>query len=279
MSVKKFAGASAAGIASVVLVLGGAGVAGALPGAGSLGSLTGSVGGDQCGTTVVTPEAMGDWATPRDETPAAIVAAGANDADFGNGVLTFPEDSAEKPGTSLYNEVKIPLSDLLDDEGKAEVFQFDYTTSGQAPALQLRIVGANYNESMAESDAASGAKHFESGFATIVWSPAAADGSWKKADTTGSDQFWVTRSIDGTETLPELNRGPGNMDTLENIIARNPDATLIGYGVQQTRENDSTDVKVDNFTIGCQVTDFEVTAPGPFGSLAGLFGSVGSSEQ
>ncbi len=273
MRAKKFAGASAAGIASVALVLGGTGVAGALPGAGSLGSLTGSADGDQCGTTVVTQNDLqtdgngatlpaGTWYTPGDEN-AAVISAATDDA-HGTGVLEFTQDA--ELGTSLYQASDLTLAELA-AEGTIQ-YEFtasnDNAASSNTPALQIRVLGA--------------ATGSEDGFATIVWSPPAAEGEWvtAKAEAT-DDSFWVTRDIlDGNGDVV-LERGA--TATLDQIAESNPDATILGVGVQQTKGNDSTDVKVDNFTIGCQVTDFEVTAPGPFGSLAGLFGSVGSSEQ
>ncbi|QDQ97088.1 hypothetical protein [Tomitella fengzijianii] len=281
MRAKKFAGASAAGIASVALVLGGTGVAGALPGAGSLGSLSGSIGGgDQCGTTtVVTPEdlvdlnqdederkvSVGTWYTPGDENPATI--GESTDDAHGTGVLNFKQSDK---GTSLYQASDLKLSDLVVD-GAPLPIEYTYTATDGAssdsntPALQIRVLGASTIDN-------------GNGFATIVWSPQPADGKWGTAAPKADDgTFWVTKNIVNADEETELAKG--SPATLAKIVELNPDATILGIGVQQTRDNDSTAVAVDTFTLGCQTTDFEATAPGPFGSLAGLFGSLGLSES
>lgn len=250
MNVKKFAAAGVAGVASIALAMGAAGTAGAADG--SLGSLTG---GDNCGTTVVTPDATNGWFTPGDETPGVIKAI--DNAKFGDGALSLGKDSAEKKGTSFYKKTSVALSTL--EKGDELIpLSFWYTASEQAPALQLRIVGAS---TTGEDD------HF----ATIVWSPGPSEGGWAEAKPAVSEQFWVTRDIvDGEKVLLKK----GEKASLKSIIGMNPDASLVGYGVNKTNDNTSTGVAVDNFVFGCETTDFEpAPAGGPFGSFD-IFGSL-----
>lgn len=62
--------------------------------------------------------------------------------------------------------------------------------------------------------------------------------------------------------------------TLQRIIQLNPDAFVTEYGVQKATDNKANDVAVDNFTFGCEVTNFELPAnDGPLGSLTNIFGS------
>ncbi|MGX1770084.1 hypothetical protein ACWIE7_17550 [Dietzia sp. NPDC055343] len=252
-------------------------VVGAAPG--PLGSLgTGSLGsvGGHCGEQVVTSvNAEGDaWATPGDETAAAIGAApeGAP-APVGKSALKFSDENKKNDesevtgGSSLYKTVDMPLADLLDDEGKGVKLSFDYFASGQAPALQIRLLGANVKDSEDKSN---------DGFATIVWSPAASDGTWKIADANAADKFWVTRTLVGEDGEPTLARGAET--TLAKIVELNPEAKVTAYGVQRTQENKSTNVAIDNFQFGCEVTNFEAPAEaGPLGSLSGIFGSLTGS--
>lgn len=283
MRAKNIAVASAAGLASVALALGATGIATAADGTGSLGSLTGSLGGsadaDQCGVTAVTPDdlvALGDsepeadvplgtWFTPGDENPATII--DATEDDHGTGVLGFEPNG---DGTSLYQRVDLGLDDLT---GK-DAISYTFTAGNgegantNTPALQIRVLGAN------TAEAADGGN----GFATIVWSPQASDGAWGVATPDANvAQFWVTRDIVDAEGHTVIAKGPGNLTTLTEIAGKNPDANVYAVGVQQTRENQAEDVKVDTFTLNCATTDFELDADSePAGSLAAIFGSLGS---
>lgn len=272
---KSFGRVVVAASAAVAFTAGSAFVApvvGAAPGSADLlGSLgTGSLGsvGDNCGEQVVTSvnETGSAWATPSDETRAVIGAAPAGaPASVGKSALTFPNtDEADKPGASLYKNVEMPLKDLLAEDGKSVKLKFEYTASGQAPALQIRLLNANVPDADDKSN---------DGFATIVWSPAASDGTWKTADANAADKFWVSRPIvKGDTTLPR-----GEETTLAKIVELNPEAKVTAYGVQRTQENTSTNVAIDNFQFGCEVTNFELPAepadPGFLGSLTGIFGS------
>lgn len=244
------------------------------PAAGAQSSLPGgSLGGEQCGEQVVTPEnlATSGWAAPDDETAAEIAAVDGASEEVGAAALTFPEDSDEAPGTSLYktgNEMM--LSELVGDDGNTVPLSYDYTSSGQAPALQLRLNGASLADS--EEDSAG----YDDGFATIVWSPAdGTAGEWGAAEPEDSDQFWVTRALDAGDE-GDIDRG--ERMTLEEVVDLNPNATITAYGVQQTRDNDATNVAIDNFTLGCETTNFELESDEGFlGSLTDVFGNMTGS--
>ena len=159
---------------------------------------------------------------------------------------------------------------------------FEYYSDDRAPALQLRITKANYYDFKANPDTPipdGEGSHWDSGFATIVLSPADADESWKALtpeQVSESDEFWVTKSIAATENVhggkPLMRYEKA---TLKDIIAMNPGAQLDHVGIQKTRENSAESTYADNFRFGCETTDFELDpketapAPGPdFGSLA-----------
>lgn len=270
---KSFGRVVVAASAAVAFTAGSAFVA-PVVGADPLGSLgSGSLGsvGDNCGEQVVTSvNEPGDaWATPDDETPAKIGEApkGAPES-VGTSALTFPADTADKKGTSLYkNANEMKLSELSGEGDNALNFNFDYSTDGQAPALQIRLNEA----SLADSEAS--AAGFADGFATIVWSPKNADG-WAKANPAESNEFWVTRALkDGESTIAR-----GTRMTLTRIIELNKNAVVTEYGVQKTNDNKANNVAIDNFQFGCEVTNFELPAdPGPLGSLSGIFGSLTGS--
>ncbi len=98
-----------------------------------------------------------------------------------------------------------------------------------------------------------------------MWSPPQAEG-WDTADPGESDEFWVTRALEGPdgEVIPR-----GTEMTLEEIIDLNPDAVVLEYGVQKTSDNTASDVAIDNFTLGCETTNFELDADGSLGDILG----------
>lgn len=248
------------GVASVAVAFG-AGAALSAPVAGAQSSLPGgSLGGDNCGEQVVTPETLEDsgWFTPEDENAAEIGAVDGAPESVGAAALTL-----ESSGTSLYkNADETPLAELLRDGEDLVPVSFEYTSGGQAPALQIRLNEANLHE----SETGSGS---DIGFATIVWSPPQAEG-WETADPGDDGQFWVTRALEG----PDGEAIPRNTEmTLDEIIDLNPDAVVTEYGVQKTTDNTASDVAIDNFTLGCETTNFELDADAD-GSLGNILGSL-----
>lgn len=256
------------GVASAALAFG-AGAALSAPVAGAQSSLPtdslgGSLGGETCGTEVVTPENQeaSGWSSPDDENSAAIAAVEDAPEHIGDAALGFETDDS---GTSLYkNANETALTDLLLNGEELVPISFDYTSNGQAPALQIRLNDASLHE---DEDRAGS----DVGFATIVWSPPAADGTaWQNAAPGDSEDFWVTRDLAGAdgELIPR-----GERMSLREIIDLNADAVVTDYGIQKTRENDSPGAMVDNFTLGCETTNFELEAEDT-GSLGDAFGSL-----
>ena len=231
------------------------------------GSLSGILGGEQqCGPHVVTPEnaAASGWSTPGDETPATIAAVQGAPTKVGPGALTFGKDSDAKKGTSLYKDAKnATLSTLVGADGKPAPLSFDYLSTGQAPALQIRVLGASVKK---EGNA--------NGFATIVWSPANGDGTWKTANPAESDQFWVTRDIVDAQGATVLARGA--QTSLKKIVELNPNATISAYGFQKTHDNKVEGTAVDNVVVGCEATNFDLTAPGGEGVWGSLTDAIDS---
>ena len=227
----------------------------------------GPLGGDPCGTTVVTPDTLEaeGWFTPDDETPAEIDTVEGAPETVGDAALTLPTDA--ELGSSLYKTAeRAPLGELLTNEdGDLEPLSYEYISDDQAPALQIRLHEASLADSEADNSG------YDLGFATVVWSPEPAEG-WSVADPGDSGEFWVTRALEDPEG-DEIPRG--ERMTLEQVIELNPDAVVTEYGVQKTRDNTADNVAVDNFTVGCETTDFELEdADGPGGSLADLTGSL-----
>ena len=226
----------------------------------------GSLGGDTCGTEVVNPDNLdaSGWFTPQDENKPSFVED--EDAPLGNGALALAH---HEKGTSLYKKSGAPLSSLLTADGQVAM-NYQFKSSGQAPALQIRLLGANVKGTNGE----------DNGFATIVWSPEPGDAdTWTDAKAPESAEFWVTREI-LDEAGEEVEIPRGEQHTLKELVEAltagdGSDATVSEYGVQQTKENSATGVAVDQFVFGCETTDFEKSAPaapaptGPdFGSLA-----------
>lgn len=238
----------------------------------------GSLGGDPCGEKIVTPGNMGGWSTPDDENKATIVAT--TDDGFGTGVL---ETKPHAKGTSLYKAAgNVPASSLLNDKGEAKPISFQYKGEGQAPALQIRVLGANV---VGKAD--DGAGPFEKtkdGFATIAWSPKDGTTQWQKADANDS-QFWVSRAIvkdpndldaDGkVKGGDNLLLKRGERKSLKDIVKILGEKAVISeYGVQQTKDNETETIQVDDFVFGCETTDFEKEAPKEDAPTVPDFGSL-----
>lgn len=251
----------------------GAGTVLSAPLAGAQSSLPGSSApADNCGETVVTPSglAAAGWGTPSDETAGTITAVADAQEKVGAAALSLPTDEAK--ASSLYkNADKAPLSSLIVD-GKPINLSYDYVAEGAGPALQIRLNGAN----LAETESAAGG--YAIGFATIVYSPADSDGEWKTANAGEAKEYWVTRALKGAD---DTTIARGTMMSLKDIVALNPKATITEYGVQKTKNNTAPDTFVDNFTFGCEVTDFELVEPAAEaeGSLGNIFGSVSGIFQ
>ena len=223
----------------------------------------GSLGGDDCGTEVVNPdnlEASG-WFTPGDENKPSFAADA--DAPLGDGALALAQHDK---GTSLYKKSGAPLSSLLTADGQVAM-NYQFKSSGQAPALQIRVLGANVKgNSETETN----------GFATIVWSPAEGEaGKWTDAKASEAKNFWVTRPVlnkDNGEVWLERGKEASLKEIVEHLNGNGKAATVSEYGVQQTKENSATGVAVDQFVFGCETTDFEAAIePGDDEDVPGGF--------
>lgn len=238
--------------------------------------------------TTVTPSTLAaeGWSTPSDETAATIAAVENAPERVGAAALTFSDTD---DGASLYkNADRMALEDLMEGEEVVDL-SYDYVSDGQAPALQIRLEGADLADSESESAG------YDIGFATIVHSPEDSNGVWMTADPGEASEFWVTRALKGEdgEVIPR-----GTMMTFEEILELNWPAVVTEYGVQQTRDNDAANVAVDNFTVACEIANFELDSDdgddngdddgdedgddngdgdGSTGSLSGIFGSVTGS--
>ena len=236
-----------------------AGAQSSLPG----GSLGDSLGGEVCDTEVVTPENQetAGWFTPDDEDAAEIAAVEDAPATVGEAALSLPTSTDR--GSSLYKDADaVPLAELLRDGDGLVPLSYEYTSSGKTPALQIRLNGANLHDSATGGGT-------DIGFATISWSPPTAEG-WTTADPGDSDEFWVTRPLEGPdgEAIPRF-----TTMTLDEIIDLNPNAVVTEYGVQKTRDNTAENVAIDNFTLGCETTNFELETEDT-GGLDDVFGSL-----
>src|SRR5699024_504642 len=180
----------------------------------------------------------------------------------GTAALTLEE--GPENGTSLYKYAeRMPLDELLED-GAPVPMSYQYTSDGQAPALQIRLNGASVPEA-----------EYRARLATSGRRRARGGGTRREADPADSGQVWATRDIadaDGEAVLPR-----GERTTLEEIVGMHPDAVVTEYGVQKPRDNTPEGVAIDDFTFGCETTDFEPDADeedgGPLGSLTDIIAS------
>lgn len=119
-------------------------------------------------------------------------------------------------GTSLYKRVVVPLGAV--DQSK---LGFEATGDKQ-PAYQLRVLGSESGGML--------------GFGTVVW------------DGVDQNGFWLTG--DGPHS------GQENKGTLAEIAAKNPNAVVVAYGLNQTRDNDATGIVAESIQFGCANNTF-----------------------
>jgi len=119
-------------------------------------------------------------------------------------------------GTSLYKRVVVPLGAV--DQTK---LGFE-TSSDKQPAYQLRVLGSESGGML--------------GFGTVVW------------DGHDPEGFWLTG--DGPHS------GQDKKGTLAQIAAKNPNAVVVAYGLNQTRDNTADDIVATSIKFGCAHNTF-----------------------
>lgn len=150
--------------------------------------------------------------------------------------------ASEKVYLFNYDHVGTPLSEITN------IAYSTYRTAGSAQQVAALNVQIDYN------GAAAG------GFATLVFEPvyntdqgAVVSGEWQDWIASGSGIWWSTQPINGqcagaTSTCDK---------TWAEILANNPDATILAVGVNQGSGNSGLISAVDAFTFGDITYDFE----------------------
>jgi hypothetical protein len=185
-------------------------------------------------TRAGTPATAGQFVTGPEGTP------------LGSGSLQLTTNTGgEKVFLFNYDHVGTPL---------AEVDSVAYSTFRQAGAAQQV---AALNVQIDYNGAAAG------GFSTLVFEPvyntdqgAVVSGEWQDWTADGSGTWWSTQPINGqcAGATAACDR------TWDEIVASNPDATVLAVGVNQGSGNPGLVTNVDAFTFDETTYDFE--APG-----------------
>jgi hypothetical protein len=189
-------------------------------------------------TIVSTPSNTQGWAA-QDGTPTYV--AGPAGAD-GNGSLKLTTDVQAKQ--NYFHGANTPLS------GVSGLGYSMYDTSGVPASYQLQIIGANRIDNPASG----------STFTSLVWEPVyngqvnGPNGGFVTESNLENGIWWSSNPIAGAP-----NRS--TFVPLSTIIAQNPGATIIAYGVNVGSGTPNATSFVDDVAFMTDVTNFELDTP------------------
>jgi hypothetical protein len=136
----------------------------------------------------------------------------------------------------------------------ADMSSIGYSTYRSSVSTGSAVQVPSINVAIDENGAATG------GFTTLVFEPvyntdqgAIVDNVWQSWDASGSARWWSTRPIPGVCAFECY-------VALDDILAANPDATILGYGVNLGSGNPGIVAAVDGLTVGQTTFDFEPRA-------------------
>lgn len=165
-------------------------------------------------------------------------------AGLGDGALelTTGNDNADKAQLVTHQDV-VPLADA------GAVSYWTY----QAPTHTGNAVGAPSFQLQVDLDGTLGDG---AGFTTLVyepyWNGSVAPATWQQWDV-ATGRLWSSRTVGG------LTAGAGGPPfyTLADVVALNPDAVVVGHGVNVGTYNPGYVVAADGVTFGDTTYDFE----------------------
>lgn len=183
-------------------------------------------------TRAGTPATAGQFVTGPDNPP------------LGTGSLQLTtEDGSKKVFLFNYDHIGTELADVQD------IGYSTYRQAGQAQQVAALNLQVDYN-----------GPEVAGGFTTLVFEPVyntdqgpVVNDEWQNWDADGSGRWWSTRAIPGVCAFDCF-------VSLDDIIAANPDATILGgVGVNQGSGNPGLVSNVDAFTFDDTTYDFEAT--------------------
>lgn len=176
---------------------------------------------------------------------------------FINGPGTPPAGTGSFQTTTVTGAEKVFLFNY-DHVGKSitdidDISYSTYRTTGSAQQVTSLNVQIDYNGSA------------PGGFSTLVFEPvyntdqgAVIDGVWQDWVADGSGRWWSTQPINGQGAGATI----ANLRTWDQIVANNPDATILAVGINQGSGNGGLIASTDAFTFDETTYDFELDSDG-----------------
>ncbi len=205
-------------------------------------------------TVVVHPGDTGGWASADTRPGGTIDYVEASDAPLGEGALRLQTDETNNAKAQYMtdNNLGTPLADVTDLSYWTK--QVAASSAGGSASFQLAV----------DLD---GDISTEEGFTTLVYEPywqnsASPDPAPVEADTwqqwdVDAGVFWSSRTVGG------LTAGAGGppLYSLADVLALNPDAVVLAFGVNVGTFNPNYEVLVDGVVFNDTTYDFELEVP------------------
>lgn len=221
-------------------------------GAGGFGLLMPLTAGATADPVVVTPANTQGWAESDTRVGGTVNYVADSTAPLGSGALQLSTDNTTAAKADYMHAANVPLSSVT--ELSYATRQLAASSAGGDASLQLAV---DTNGSAA------------GGFTTLVYEPywqnnanpdpaPVVANTWQTWNNIVSDGlFWSSKSAGG------LTAGAGGAPfyTLAQVEAMNPDAQLLGYGVNVGTYNPGYMINVDAFNFNGTTYDFEQVPP------------------
>jgi hypothetical protein len=164
-------------------------------------------------------------------------------AGFGNYALELSTPSnSDKAQYFTGQDAGVSLASIADD-----ISYYTYRSAGQDSQLPSLNIAVDTNGPAV------------GGFTTLVFEPVynteqgtVETGAWQQWNASGPATWWSTHDITGVCAA-------NCFVSLDSIVANNPGATVLGYGVNQGSGNPGLVAAADGLTIAGKTFDFEVT--------------------
>lgn len=205
-------------------------------------------------TVVVTPSDTQGWSTADTRANGHVDYVADADTPYGDAALSLKTGDATS-GTSqdkaqYLHEANVPLS---------QVTSLSYHTKQVSASF---VAGLPSYQLLVDVDGTVGDNQ---GFTTLVYEPynnfgnaAVQQNMWQSWDV-DAGTFWSSKSVGG------LTAGGGGAPfySLSDVLTLNPNARVIGFGVNVGSNNPNWDTRVDGVGFNDTTYDFELVAPKP----------------
>jgi hypothetical protein len=192
--------------------------------------------------TVVTPGNLQGWDTADTRPGGNVSFVEDATAPLGSGALELTTDATTAAKAQLLKATNTPLAEVKDLSYYTK--QVTATSPTGAPSYQLAVdldANGTFDTNLVYEP---------------YWNGTVVPGTWQQWDV-DAGQFWSSSTAGG------LTAGAGGppLYTLADVLALNPDAVVVGFGVNVGTYNPGYNVETDAVVFSDATYDFEATEP------------------